>query len=98
MIHELAEKAWVDTCADYRDVFLRERGVCEGARVFRCQVGVRRGKEGRPKARTECESVCKIEGCEGWVVRRLCGFGVHRRQHALSKLVGSVPRFGQYAC
>jgi hypothetical protein len=96
--HELAEQARVDTCADYRDVFLRERGVCEGARVFRGQVGVGRGEEGCPETRTECEGVCEIEGRDRWVVCRLCGLGVHRGQHALSKLVGSVPGFGKYAC
>ena len=76
MAHELAEQARVDTCADYRDVFLRERGVCEGAHIFRCQVGVRRGEKGRSKTRTECEGVCEIEGRDRWVVRRLCSLSV----------------------
>lgn len=35
VVHELAEQARVDTCADNRDVFLRERSVCEGPRIFR---------------------------------------------------------------
>ena len=49
---ELIQQARVDTCDDYRDFFLRERGVYEGASVFRRQVSVGRGEEGRSKAKT----------------------------------------------
>ena len=62
--YEFTEQVRVGTCAKYRDIFLRERGVGKGARVFRCQVGIGRGKEGCPKTRTECKGACKIEGCD----------------------------------
>ena len=67
---ELIEQARVDTCDDYRDIFLRERGVCEGARVFTSQVGVGHDEEERSKTKTECEGVHEIEGRDRWVV---CG-------------------------
>ena len=79
VVDELAEQTWVDARADYRDVFLRERGVREGARVFWGEVRVRRGKEGCPETGAECEGVCEIERRDRWVVRRLCSLRVQRR-------------------
>ena len=68
-------------------MFSFENAVWAKERVFRCRVGVGRGKKGRPKTRTEFEGVYEIEGRGLWVVCRFCGLGVHRGQHALSKLV-----------
>ena len=91
MAHELTRQYRVDTCADYCEVFLQERGVREGARVFRCQVSVGRGEEVNSKTRAEFEGVREIEGRGRWVACRLCGLGEHRGQHALRKFMWSVP-------
>lgn len=95
---ELAEQARIDACADHRDLFLRERGVREGACVLRRQLRAGRGKKGCTETRMECEGVGEVERGDRWVVRRLCDLRGHGGEHALGKLVRSVPGFGQYAC
>jgi hypothetical protein len=52
MVHEPCcnEQARLNTCAEYRDIFLRKRSVCEGAHIFRRQAGVGRGEEECSKA------------------------------------------------
>ena len=93
MAHEFTGQARVDACADYRDVFLRER-VCAKERVFRCQVGVGRGEEGRTRTIKECKYMCEIEGCGRWVVYRLCRLGVTAGSTLLANSCGAYRVLG----